>query len=243
MRRVYTGFHVIEEMLKKKPSFARLLVSKSGKRREDLINEAKRQAIDVLSVSSEKLDELSGAADHRGMVLELEEKKERPISFKDILSGDDSEEALVLILDGITDPQNLGAVLRSSDLFELDLVILPKRRSAKEGQTVAKTSAGASSYVSVDYVPNLNRAILDLKQAGFWIYGADARGENVSELSFGKRLCLVMGSEGKGLSRLVRENCDKMVRIPSGGHIDSFNVSVACGILLHEVRRIQKYFS
>ncbi|HDQ13329.1 MAG TPA: 23S rRNA (guanosine(2251)-2'-O)-methyltransferase RlmB [Sediminispirochaeta sp.] len=147
------------------------------------------------------------------------------------------ERATVLLLDGLTDPGNLGAVLRSCDLFDLDLLVLPTRRSAKINGTALKASAGAGVYVSYAEVNNLARAIRELKEHDFWVYGADVEGEPVWSVKFPPRVALLLGSEGGGLGRLTSEHCDQMVTIPTGGHIDSLNVSVAAGILLYELRR------
>ena len=132
---------------------------------------------------------------------------------------------------------NLGALLRSADLFFVDAVIVPGKRSARDSEVVAKTSSGASAFVPLFEVTNLTRSLLALKEAGYWVYGADMEGKSAREVKFAENTVLVLGSEDKGLSRLVRETCDELVRIPTRGHVDSFNVSVAGGILLYEIRR------
>lgn len=147
----------------------------------------------------------------------------------------------MLVLDGIMDPQNLGAILRSADQFATDMVVIPSRHSAQETQTVAKVSAGASAYVPLAVVPNIPSALELLKENGFWIFGADMEGQTTDTIDFGGKVCLVLGSEGTGLRRLVRERCDFLARIPAAGHVDSFNVSVAAGILLFEARRQQGF--
>ena len=155
--------------------------------------------------------------------------------FCSSLKEDDG--ALVLILDGITDPHNLGAILRSADQFGVDLVLIPERRSVQANETVVKVSSGAAQYVPVSVVTNLTREIKTLKDNGFWIYGADMNGSSSYEEKFASRTAIVMGSEGDGISNLVRKNCDYITSIPMRGHIDSLNVSVATGILLYEFRR------
>ena len=152
----------------------------------------------------------------------------------------DDQGALVLILDGITDPHNLGAILRSADQFGVDLVMIPERRSVQANETVVKGSSGAAQYVPVSVVTNLNREIEVLKKNGFWVYGADMKGTSSYSEKFSSRTAIVMGSEGCGMSNLVRKNCDYIVSIPMQGHIDSLNVSVAAGILLYEFRRNHK---
>jgi 23S rRNA (guanosine2251-2'-O)-methyltransferase len=140
-------------------------------------------------------------------------------------------------LDSITDPHNLGAILRSADKFEADLVITTERGAAGETETVAKTSAGASVWVPLLTVTNLVRTLKDLKTAGYWVYGARMDGQAAWDTAFTPKTVLVLGSEGKGLRRLVEESCDYFVGIPAGGHVDSFNVSVAAALLLYEFRR------
>lgn len=157
--------------------------------------------------------------------------------LRTILADASDRSGLILVLDRITDPHNLGAILRSADQFGVDCVILPRRRSAETNETVARTSAGASNYVRTIRVPALVRTLASLKAAGYWVYGADVNGEDVSTVSFPPKSVLVMGSEGQGLSDLVRRCCDALVRIPIAGHVDSLNVSVATGILLYEIQR------
>jgi 23S rRNA (guanosine2251-2'-O)-methyltransferase len=145
---------------------------------------------------------------------------------------------LVVLLDGITDPHNMGAILRSCDQFGVDLVVCPKRNSAAgESAVVHRASSGAASWVPTVEVPNLSAAIMSLQKAGFWVYGADAQGAAASGVSFAPRSALVLGCEGTGMGRLVSKHCDTIVAIPTTGHVDSLNVSVAAGILLYEIRR------
>jgi 23S rRNA (guanosine2251-2'-O)-methyltransferase len=148
---------------------------------------------------------------------------------------------LILLLDELNDPHNLGAVLRSADQFAVDLVVTTVRRSVSETPVVIRTSAGASRYVSLIAVPNLVQAIDLCKSRDYWIYGADVNGLSLEKQNFQGPVALVMGGEHRGLRRLVRERCDLLGRIPAGGHVDSFNVSVAAGILLYEVRRQQDF--
>ena len=152
-----------------------------------------------------------------------------------------AEKPIVLVLDGITDPQNLGAILRSADQFGVELVVIPSRRSAQESQTVSKVSSGASEYVPLAVVPNIPAALQLLKENGFWIFGADAEGQPTDSLKLDGKVCIVMGSEGTGMHRLVRERCDFLVSIPAAGHVDSFNVSVSPESCLFETRRQQGF--
>ena len=145
---------------------------------------------------------------------------------------------LVLLLDGIEDPQNLGSLIRSAHCFGANGVIIPRDRAAAITPAVIKASAGAAGHVPVARVVNLTHAIDFLKEKGFWIYGTDAEADTgLESVRFGGDIGLVMGSEGKGLRPLVRKHCDILLSIPLFGKVDSLNVSVAAGILLHEIRR------
>lgn len=146
----------------------------------------------------------------------------------------------VVILDSVTDPHNVGAIIRSADQFGASLVLMPERNSANkinDNDVILRSSAGAAAWVPVSIVPNLVRCVEKLKDAGFWVYGADAGGINVSDGTFAKNTALVMGSEGSGISRFLKEQCDSIVSIPTCGKIDSLNVSVATGVLLYEIYR------
>jgi len=172
--------------------------------------------------------------------LVLDKAPGKPIgTLKSFLQALTGSQALVLLLDGVTDPHNLGAVLRSADQFAVDLVVVPERRAAHETETVARVSAGANVYVPMIAVPNLASVVADLKASEFWIYGAAAEGKSAGSLDLRGRTALLLGSEGRGLGRLLRERCDELVAIPTRGHVDSFNVSVAAGILMYEARRQQ----
>lgn len=246
-RQLIYGFHAIEEALKKRHRGADLMVSGRSKRISALIALAEQKGCRVRNVSREELDNLSKGVDHRGVLLFLSDSVsfgKKPTTNRDfdtalqqLATGE--EQALILLLDGITDPQNLGAILRSADQFAVDLVVLPERRSAGDGAVVDKVSAGASLHVPRSVVPNIPRAVEGLKKAGFWVYGADMGGDSAWNLSLKGKVAIVLGAEGRGIGRLVRERCDEIISIPSRGHIDSFNVSVAGGILLYECRRQQ----
>jgi 23S rRNA (guanosine2251-2'-O)-methyltransferase len=250
-----TGFHAIEERIKSGRACGPLLLAKAGPRARELVKLATNSKIRVDRVGTFDLDRL--APDNRGIALCVEDIAESgaDISLEEFLAGlgGDAEagaaetrrpghrgrrrDMLVVILDEITDPHNYGAILRSCDQFGADLVISGKRRNAKHAGIISKTSAGAVSWVPQAETANLVRAAEDLKKAGFWIYGADMAGEPVYKKDLRGRTALVLGGEGSGISRLLRECCDGMVGIPSEGRIDSLNVSVAAGVLLYEVRR------
>lgn len=232
-----TGFHAIEERIKSGRPCGPLLVAKAGPRANKIVTLAVNKKIRLERTGTFELNGI--APDNRGIALQIEDDESRAdISLENFLAGlGDNRNALVLILDEITDPHNYGAILRCCDQFAVDLVIGRNRRSAKNAEVISKTSAGAVSWVAQAEAPNLVRAMEDLKEAGFWIYGADMDCEPVYEKDLSGRIALVLGSEGNGISRLLRERCDGMIGIPSYGRIDSLNVSVAAGILLYEISR------
>lgn len=233
-----SGFHAIEEMIKSGRPCGPLLVAKAGPRARIIEALAMERKIVVHRSGKHELDRL--APGHRGIALQVEGSgaSGTETSIETFLSElEEGEDAIVLVLDGITDPHNFGAVIRSADQFGVSLVVNPNSRSAHDSETVARTSAGASAWMPIATVPNLVRAVGLLKDAGFWIYGADMGGEAAHKKDLKGRVALVMGSEGGGIARLLREACDGIISIPSRGQIDSLNVSVATGVLLYEINR------
>ena len=260
--KIITGFHAIEEKIKslEKNSKAILFYNKHGPRVKKIVAfaqslcESKKVLIECRQVEVHELEKLVStlpelARDHRGIVLQLpgnQKEESNQIEFSDlkihlknrISSKTENQKSVVVILDSITDPHNVGAIIRSCDQFGADLVVLPSRRGAStDSEIIGRSSAGASSWVPYMVVPNLIRVIELLKEEGYWIYGADAGGENLNDLVVQKndKVAIVMGSEGSGMSRIVRENCDKILSIPTCGKLDSLNVSVAAGILLYRI--------
>ena len=239
------GHHAIEEAVKKAGMGSTLYIERTkADKFSSLIREAKLTGkIAVRKVSRDELERMLPGADLRGALLDMGGPRRGAsrlieTSVEEFCSklGDD-DEALVLMLDGITDPHNLGAILRSADQFGVDLVIIPERRSVQANETVVKVSSGAAQYVPMSVVKNLSRVLGTLKENGFWVYGADMAGESSYTTRLARKSVIVMGSEGDGMSQLVRKNCDYIISIPMRGHIDSLNVSVAAGILLYEARR------
>jgi 23S rRNA (guanosine2251-2'-O)-methyltransferase len=239
-----TGFHAIEERIKSGRPCGSLLVAKPGPRAKELTVLANERRIRIDRVGTVELDRI--ASDHRGIALEVDEGGfEADTSLEEFLESLENREGgrkdvLVAVLDEITDPHNYGAILRSCDQFGVDLVITRHRRIAKHAETIAKTSAGASAWVPQAETANLPRSVKDLKEAGFWIYGADMEGEDASSRDLRGRTAIILGGEGTGVSRLLRESCDAMIAIPSFGRINSLNVSVAAGVLFYEAARQRK---
>lgn len=242
MPETIVGFHSIEEALRRGAGTATLLISRESSRIGQIRTIAENKGVPVSEVADAELTRICGSDAHRGILLVMDRPSaSQKASLRHHLQELEGEAPLVLVLDGITDPQNLGAILRSADQLGVELVIIPSRRSAQENLTVSKVSSGASEYVPLAVVPNVASALDQLKEKGFWIFGADGSGERTDRLEMKGKICIVMGSEGSGMHRLVREKCDFLVSIPTAGHVDSFNVSVAAGILLFEARRQQGF--
>lgn len=234
-----TGFHAIEEALRAaRRGEGDLYISGKGPRIRRIEELARKNGTPVSQVSAKEIEALAGA-EHRGIVLKIEARR-ADLSVESFLSELTGDTALVLLLDGVTDPHNLGAILRSAEQFNVDLVCLPERRSAPDSEVVANSSAGAVHHVPHIRVPNLSRTAELLKAKGFWIYSAAAGGAPINRTDLGGRVAIVMGSEGGGVSSNLSRHCDSEISIPTGGKIDSLNVSVAAGIILYEVRRQQE---
>ena len=195
---------------------------------------AKKNGVVVFEYDKQKLNELL-PPNHQGIGAKVADYK--TIDLVDALNKP-KKNKLFIMLDSLEDPHNLGAILRSSDAFGVDGIILPKNRSVQLNNTVAKVSTGSIEYVDVIGVTNLNQTIKKLKDSGFWIVGTDAEtDQTISDINIDTDLCIVIGSEGKGISRLVKENCDYTVKIPMVGHVNSLNASVSTALVIYEVFR------
>lgn len=188
-------------------------------------------------VEVDKLNAMTGGGNHQGVVLEV-----KPFEYSDlnsiIVSSKKKKHPLILILDEIEDPHNFGAIIRSADAFDVDGIIIKSKNQVPVNMTVSKVSTGAIEYVKIAQVPNLVTAINKLKDNGYWIYSADGSGDkDCHNINFDGPVALVVGSEGRGISRLVLENSDFIMKIPMYGHVNSLNVSVATGILLSIIRK------
>lgn len=198
---------------------------------------AKEHGAVVKQVSQQKIKEMAHGASHQGVV--ATGACAEYVEISDILQAAEKkgEKPFVIVCDEIEDPHNLGAIIRTAECCGAHGIIIPKRRSASLNETVNKTSAGAASWVPVARVANIATTLDELKQNGLWIYGADASGTDYIEADFTGAVGLVIGSEGFGISRLVAEKCDFMLRLPLRGKITSLNASVAAGIFMYEVIR------
>jgi 23S rRNA (guanosine2251-2'-O)-methyltransferase len=235
------GFHAVTARLRQRPDSVRaiyLSAARRDARTRDLVARADAAACPVHTADDDRLDALAGSGRHQGVVA-IVDAADPHVTLDDVLEGLD-EPALLLVLDGVTDPHNLGACLRNADAFGAHAVVVPKDRAVGINATVAKAASGAADTVPLIVVTNLARALRDLKAMGVWILGADAGGESLFDADVTGPIAWVLGAEGAGLRRLTRENCDRIVGIPLAGSVASLNVSVASGICLYATRRARK---
>lgn len=202
-------------------------------RMQKLVAEANGAGVAVRVLPLQQVNRLAGRGVHNGVVAEVSAGEYA--DFDEAISREQT--SFVLILDGVTDPQNFGAILRVADAFGVQLVVVPEHDSAGLTPAAVKASAGASEWVALAQVTNLARAIESLKEREFWVYGAAADGDPADVIDFTGRVAIVLGSEGKGIRRNVLEHCDRSVRIPMRGHVDSLNVASAAAVLCYEVLR------
>ncbi|MCR5215948.1 MAG: 23S rRNA (guanosine(2251)-2'-O)-methyltransferase RlmB [Lachnospiraceae bacterium] len=202
-----------------------------------IVREAKKAGSLIQFVSKERLDQMSETGKHQGVIAYAAAYEYATV--EDILENARSkgEAPFVFLLDEIEDPHNLGAIIRTANLAGAHGVIIPNRRAVGLTATVLKTSAGALNYTPVAKVTNLNKTIEELKKEGMWFVCADMGGTTMYDLNLTGAIGLVIGNEGNGVSRLVRENCDMIASIPMKGDIDSLNASVAAGVLAYEIVR------
>ncbi|MFS0724495.1 23S rRNA (guanosine(2251)-2'-O)-methyltransferase RlmB [Paenibacillus sp. 1P07SE] len=234
------GKHPVLEALRSGREINKLLIAENAQKNLTLpiIAEAKKHGVIIQHVDKRKLDQLADGVQHQGVIAQA--AAYRYAELEEILEKAHSrgEEPFLLLLDEIEDPHNLGSILRTAECTGAHGVIIPKRRSASLNATVYKTSAGAVEHVPVARVTNLAQTIESLKKQGVWIAGADAAAEQeVYETNLNLPLAVVIGNEGKGLGRLIREKCDFLVKLPMRGRLNSLNASVAAGVLMYEIVR------
>lgn len=193
-----------------------------------------KKNIKTLVIDSRKLDKMCKGL-HQGIILEVEDFK--TYDLDEALNNINKEYPLIVILDHLEDPHNFGAIIRSCEAFGVDAIIIPNNRSVDITSTAVKVSVGAIEKVKIVKVINLNNTIKKLKEYGYWIVGTDMEGISYTEINYKAKIAIVIGNEGKGISRLVSENCDYLAKIPMKGTVNSLNASVACGIFLSEINR------
>jgi 23S rRNA (guanosine2251-2'-O)-methyltransferase len=236
---VLSGLHPVTEALRAKRPLERILVAQGagGPRVQTVIDLARQSGVSVRFEPRPSLDRLAGTAAHQGVVALGAAKKYADLESV-TASGSTHERGLLVVLDGVEDPHNLGAIVRTAHAAGAAGVVIPERRAASLTDVVAKAAAGALEHLPIVRVTNVNRTLEELKQQGYWIYGLDERGrEEYDGVEYTEPAALVLGAEGRGLHEQVRRHCDVLVRIPMAGKISSLNVSVAAGIVLFEWKR------
>lgn len=228
---------VLEALAAGTRHFDRLLIVKGlrNQRVSEAIARASQQGIPLRFEARETLDRMAGGLSHQGIMAVVSAK---PVIAMDTLLAEAREPALIVVLDGVEDPRNLGAIVRTAEAAGADGVLLPERHSAGLSETVSRASAGGLEHVKVARIGNVAQALEELKARGIWVVGFDAAGqERWDAIDYRRPVALVLGGEGRGMRRLVRERCDHLASLPLFGHVGSLNVSVAAGIALYEVIR------
>jgi 23S rRNA (guanosine2251-2'-O)-methyltransferase len=234
------GLHAVRAVLERRPQTvlaAKVLRDASGKLAE-LAEALARRGVAVQRVARSDLDRLTDGGVHQGVVVDVAATAEFSIGDFEALVLERGRALRLLVLDGVEDPRNLGACLRTADAAGIDAVVVPKDHSAKLTAAAMKTSTGAAETVPVYRAPNLARALAWLKEAGVWVVGADGNApQSLYRAKLAPPVAMVLGGEGRGVRRLTRDLCDELVHIPMVGSVESLNVSVATGIVLFELLR------
>lgn len=231
------GRNPVAEALRSGRALNKVMVQDGARGVTEIIAAAKEKGVAVEFVKSDKLDKLAQGVRHQGVVAYA-----APVEFKTLedalkKAAAKGEAPFLMLLDELQDPQNLGALIRTADAAGVHGILLPKRRSCPLNAVVAKISAGAVEYVPVIQIGNIVQQLKDLKKQGFWVAGADMDGEPYTKTNLTGPLVLVIGAEGKGIGRLVKENCDIIVSLPMQGGVNSLNAAAAGAVLMYEVVR------
>ena len=233
------GRHAVVEALQTPDRVNRVFIQEgtSGRDAAKVIELAREKGIQVQTVPKTKIEDLVGNAVHQGLVASIAAYEYADLEDVFKKAEEKGEDSFIVILDGVEDPHNLGSILRTADATGVHGIIIPKRRSASLTATVAKASTGAIEHVPVVRVTNLTQTIEQLKARGVWVFGTDMNGTDYRKWNTSGPLAIVMGNEGKGVSRIVKESVDEMVTIPMVGHVQSLNASVASALMMYEVFR------
>jgi 23S rRNA (guanosine2251-2'-O)-methyltransferase len=232
-----TGFHAVEEALAAGRALDRIVIARGrhGERVEAVVQLARSKSVPVRFEDRMQIDRLAGTREHQGIAALAAAKP--ALELEDLLAAK-TPQGLLVLLDGIEDPHNLGAIVRTALAAGANGVIIPERRAVGLTDTVERASAGALAHLPVARVKNLVRAMEEMKEAGYWLIGLDERAEKkYTEADFSGQVGIVLGSEGEGLHELTRKRCDFLVSIPTSGPVRALNVSVAAGVVLFEVVR------
>jgi 23S rRNA (guanosine2251-2'-O)-methyltransferase len=236
---VIYGIHAVIEALKSRGrafEYVGVARERNDQKVQRIVDDCRSSGVPVRFISREDLDRIARTPAHQGIVAVTSQKQY--LDLEDILARRRGEHAFVVVLDGVEDPHNLGAILRSADGAGADGVIIPERRAVGLTGTVAKASAGASEHLPVARVTNISRSLEEMKKENIWVVALDERGtQPYDSLDYNMHCALVLGSEGKGLHDLARRHCDFLVSIPMAGKVASLNVSVAAAIVMYEVAR------
>lgn len=230
------GRNAVREALISGTQIAKLVASNSSKDKvfNDIIKLAKQNKVKIQFVSNDVLDRESITKKHQGLIAVVEEYKYCEVDDILAYAKERGVDPFILVLDGVEDPHNLGSIIRVCDCLGVSGVIIPKNRACGVNETVIKTSAGATSYVNIAKVTNLNDTIKYLQNNGVWVYACELGGQDISKANLTGSIAIVMGSEGFGVSALTKKLCDGIVTIDMVGKVNSLNVSVATGIALYE---------
>ena len=233
--RVY-GKNVALAVLKENTKVNNIYLSNHFKE-EEILRLINKKNIPYKIIDSREMDKIESGL-HQGIIMDIEDIK--TYELEEIIPSINKENALVVILDHLEDPHNFGAIIRSCEAFGVDAIIIPKDRSVPITSTVYKTSVGTIEKVKIIKVANINNAIEKLKKYNYWIIGTDMDGEDYTSIYYKTNIALIIGNEGKGISPLVKKNCDYLAKIPMEGTVNSLNASVACGVFLSEIVRSRK---
>lgn len=231
------GRNAVTEVVKSGREIDKLFVAR-GERNPSvnrIVAMCRERGAVVKEVDSKKLDYMCGGGSHQGVAVSVAAHEYATLAEIFEAAKEKNEAPFIIVCDELEDPHNLGAIIRTAEAAGAHGIVIPKRRSASLNYTVGKTSAGALEYMPVARVSNIASALDEIKERGCWVYGADMNGIDYKKTDFSGGVALVVGSEGQGMSRLVREKCDFIVSLPMRGKINSLNASVAAGILMYEI--------
>ena len=240
-----TGIHAVREALEAGSAFDRIVIAKGRQdtRVEEIVQLARAQNIPVRFEDRSQLDRLANSRDHQGVVALAAARP--PVTLESLLDHANKSKGqigLIVLLDGVEDPHNLGAIIRTTLAAGASGIVIPERRAAGLTDTVARASAGALAHLPVAKVVNLVRAMEDLKEAGYWLVGLDETADkSYTDVDYTMPMGIVMGGEGNGLHELTRKRCDFLVSLPTTGPVKSLNVSVATGVVLFEALRQRRH--
>jgi 23S rRNA (guanosine2251-2'-O)-methyltransferase len=235
-----TGIHAVREALEAGRAFDRIVIARGRQdtRVEEIVQLARERNIPLRFEDRSQIDRLAGSKDHQGVVALAAARAAATLEAILAASAGHGQKGLIVLLDGVEDPHNLGAIIRTALASGAHGVVIPERRSAGLTDTVARASAGALAHLPVAKVTNLAQTMEELKEAGFWLIGLDERADkNYTEADYTSPIGIVLGGEGKGLHDLTRKRCDFVVSLPTMGPVKSLNVSVAAGVVLFEALR------